>query len=212
MHATVGQLLSFRDGVALDAALERHIVECPRCRCALDDLVAVRRGLRDLRDLTPPDWAWEGIRRRMPREAAAESVAARGTPWAIGLAACLVVVVGLVLSADRDGGGELPTSPNESAAELSRDARPAPEELLVRSREMEAFLRGLPARPQIVRVGTAATIADLEEGIRLVDYRLNLQSEIGLTQSQSQRLWETRVDLLNSLANVRYVEAQRKIY
>jgi len=211
MHATVGQLLSFRDGVALDAALERHIVECARCRRALDDLVAVRSGLRDLRDLTPPDRAWEAIKRRMPREAPTQSVAAQRSPWAIGIAACLAAVVGVVLTAGRDGGG-LPPAPSESALELSQDARPAREELLARSREMEAFLRGLPARPRVVRVGTAATIADLEEGIRLVDYRLNLQAESGLTQSQSQRLWQARVDLLNSLANVRYVEAQRQIY
>ncbi len=212
MHATVEQLLSFRGGLALDAVLESHVVECPRCRSALEDLVALRKRLRDLRDLAPPDRAWEGIRRRMSEEVLADSSAAWWSRWAIGIAACLVLVVGVVLTAGREGGGELPSLPNESAAEQSLDAHPAPEDLFARSREMEAFLRGLPARPEVVRVGTAATIAQIEEGLRLVDYQLNLQSETGVTHSQSERLWKARVDLLNSLANVRYVEAQRQIY
>lgn len=207
MHATVGQLLSFRDGAALEAALEIHIVECPRCRAALEDLVTLRNGLRGLRELTPPAGAWRCIRDKTPE--AASHTALRRTSWATGIAASLALVVGIVLTAGRDEGGEPP--PQERAT-LAREVRPASDDLLARSREMEAFLRRLPARPQLVRVGTAATIEELEERIRLVDYQLNLQSEIGSSQRDSRRLWEARVDLLNSLASVRYVEAQWQIY
>lgn len=211
MHASVGQLLSFRDGDALEAQLERHIVECPHCRSALGDLGALRNGLRDLGELTPPDRAWDRIRAKGPAASASCPSTARLSPWAIGIAACVTLAVGVVLTMGRQERGELP-APHQQVSKPSGDSRPAHEQLLAQSRAMEDFLRALPARPQVVRVGTAATIAQLEDRIRLVDYQLNLQSEIGVTQSQSQRLWETRVDLLNSLLNVRYVEAQRRVY
>jgi len=44
MHATIEQLLSARDGAVQEATLARHIAECPRCRAALADLVALREG------------------------------------------------------------------------------------------------------------------------------------------------------------------------
>ena len=40
MHATVEQLLSFRDGSPLAPALEQHIIECSLCRAALEDLLS----------------------------------------------------------------------------------------------------------------------------------------------------------------------------
>ena len=210
MHATVEQLLSFRDGSPLAPTLQRHIVECSRCRAAMEDLVSLKKGVRDLRDLTPPDGTWERIRREAPAAVTPESVPNRLGSWAIGLAACVALAVGILLASSREAPD--PPRQKQSTAQATTDSHFASEDLLARSREMEAYLRRLPVRPRVVRVGTAVTIAHLEESIRLVDYQLNLQREIGSSQSQSQQLWETRVDLLNSLANVRYVEAQRRIY
>ena len=62
--------------------------------------------------------------------------------------------------------------------------------------------------PRLTRASTALTVADLEERIQWVDYRLNLRAEDGLDSEQAQKLWRERVELLNSLVAVRYAEAR----
>jgi hypothetical protein len=51
----------------------------------------------------------------------------------------------------------------------------------------------------------------LEDGVALIDYRLTREGR-QLDTTQSRELWQRRVDLLNSLVNVRYAEAQPAVY
>jgi hypothetical protein len=80
--------------------------------------------------------------------------------------------------------------------------------LVAESQRLETLLASLPAEPRLTRAETALTVADLEDRIQWVDYRLNLASEAGLASEPSERLWRERVDLLNSLVAVRYAEAR----
>ena len=71
-----------------------------------------------------------------------------------------------------------------------------------------SLLAALPNQPRLTRAQTALTVADLEDRIQWVDYRLNLASEAGLADEPAAKLWRERVDLLNSLVAVRYAEAR----
>ena len=83
---------------------------------------------------------------------------------------------------------------------------------MARSRLLEAALEHMRFEPQVVNAGTATTIATLEDRIALVDYRMNLDVEDPLSPEQSRRLWQQRVDLMDSLVNVRYAQLQRVSY
>jgi hypothetical protein len=85
------------------------------------------------------------------------------------------------------------------------DARQA---LVAESQRLESLLASLPNEPRLTRAQTALTVADLEDRIQWVDYRLNLASEAGLADEPAERLWRERVDLLNSLVAVRYAQAR----
>jgi hypothetical protein len=66
----------------------------------------------------------------------------------------------------------------------------------------------LPAEPRITRAQTELTVADLEDRLQWVDYRLNLVNEAGLGGRNADLLWRERVDLLNSLVAVRYAQTR----
>ncbi len=57
-----------------------------------------------------------------------------------------------------------------------------------------------------ISVGTAATVAALEDRIALVDYQLNSASVQAGGNPELAQLWQQRVDLLQSLAAVRYAQ------
>jgi hypothetical protein len=84
--------------------------------------------------------------------------------------------------------------------------------LVARSHQLEAALARMPAGPAVVNAGTAATIATLEDYLALVDYRLSRDVEEPLAPEESRLLWQQRVDLMNSLVNVRYAQLQRVDY
>jgi hypothetical protein len=81
-------------------------------------------------------------------------------------------------------------------------------DLLAESQRLESLLASLPAEPRITRAQTELTVADLEDRLQWVDYRLNLASEAGLGGRDADLLWRERVDLLNSLVAVRYAQTR----
>jgi len=88
----------------------------------------------------------------------------------------------------------------------------APAALVAESQRLEAVLASLPADARLTRAGTALTVADLENRIRWVDYRLDLASEAGINPRQADLLWRERVELLNSLVAVRYADARTRAF
>jgi hypothetical protein len=74
--------------------------------------------------------------------------------------------------------------------------------LMVQSQQLEQDLRSLPEQPQLVRAGTAATIAAVEDQIAAIDYRLN-NSPVRLSHAQMEVYWRERVRLMNLLVQLR---------
>jgi hypothetical protein len=66
----------------------------------------------------------------------------------------------------------------------------------------------LPGEPSLVRAGTAATIAELEDHIAAIDFTLN-HPQLDLSSEQEEIYWRERARLMNSLLSLRTAQAQR---
>jgi hypothetical protein len=144
----------------------------------------------------------------------------------MGVAAALMLAGLLVLRGERPATTAQPaplastTSPagegtqSSAPAAGAQSALPADsrDALIARSHQLEAALAAVRFDPQVVNAGTAATIETLEDHIAFVDYRLSMEAEDPLPPEQERRLWQQRVDLMDSLVNVRYAQLQRVAY
>ena len=83
--------------------------------------------------------------------------------------------------------------------------------LMTESRELESNLRDLPAKPRVMRAGTAATIANIEDRIAAIDYQLN-DPESQLSPEDEEIFWRERVRLMKLLVGMRYAQAQRTAF
>ena len=83
--------------------------------------------------------------------------------------------------------------------------------LMTESRELESNLRDMPAMPRVMRAGTAATIADLEDRIAAIDYQLNDPGS-RLSPEDEEIFWRERVRLMKLLVGMRYAQAQRTAF
>jgi hypothetical protein len=75
-----------------------------------------------------------------------------------------------------------------------------------RSRAIESWLATLPREPAVVRVGTRAAVAGLEDRIAQVDDLMTSVRIDGLRPDRLAALQQERVRLVGSLAQVRYAE------
>lgn len=209
MHASIDQLLKLRDDETADVAAAQHLITCRQCYAQLEQLRAVTRGLRALPDRwTPPD-RWSAIREALtrPRQAAVERRARPG--WLLPAASAAAVVMAVVFTLDTERQVSTPASNTPSVATAPQQTVPDERLALIdESQRLQEVLDTLPGQPRIVRGSTALTVADLEDRIQVVDYRLTNGSDSGLSARQSQQLWRERVDLLNSLVAVRYAETR----
>ena len=70
----------------------------------------------------------------------------------------------------------------------------------------ERWLASLPKEPVVVRVGTRAAVADLEDRIAEVDDLLTDETVDGAQPARLHLLEQERARLVNSLVQVRYAE------
>jgi hypothetical protein len=166
--------------------------------------------LRQLPDTMPPRAVWQ----RIAAQARAEGLLKESFPRRFklvagaGLAATVVLAVLGVQDVQNGAEGEtFPTVPTyaeqNNVVELN-----TLNALMVQSQELEEDLRALPSQPQLVRAGTAATIAGLEDQIAAIDYRLN-EPSIRMSHEQMEVYWRERVRLMNLLVQLRAAQAQR---
>jgi hypothetical protein len=135
----------------------------------------------------------------------------------VAVAASLALVAMLVMRMKEPASALIPTIAGTSAPTAPATAdTPATtdgtEALIQRSHRLEAVLAAVRDEPEVMNVRTATTIATLEDHIAFVDYRLSMDAENPLPPEQSRRLWQQRVDLMDSLVNVRYAQLQRVAY
>jgi hypothetical protein len=217
MHASIEELLNLRDGEGGAESTAAHLAACAQCRTELEQLRHVCTALAALPVQEPAPGAWGEIMQRV----AAAPPRSRALQFATGvaIAASLALVAVLVMRLKETAS----TAPATSiAATTTPTAPPAvatatattddTEALIERSRRLEAALAAVRDEPEVLNVRTATTIATLEDHIAVVDYRLSMDTEDPLPPEQSHRLWQQRVELMDSLVNVRYAQLQRVAY
>ncbi|HEY1771680.1 MAG TPA: hypothetical protein VGH91_00655 [Gammaproteobacteria bacterium] len=201
MHASLEQLIGLRDEEPVSVEVRQHVRGCTQCAAALNGLLAVRERLTALSDPQPPADAWQRI-------AAASDRSRYRRRWlpAAGLglaatAAAALLVVNLHVK-------PLPAR-NETAVVPPGSAQPADvNQLMAQSRYLERAVLKLdgPADSMAVSADTASTVAALEDRIALVDYEINSAAGVDNKDPHMVQLWKQRVDLLQSLAAVRYAQ------
>lgn len=210
------------------------------CGLGVAERELLQAKLRRLPDTMPPRAVWQ----RIEAQARAEGLVPAHGPkplfkWlsGAGLAAAVVLAV-LNLrttgttpgTATADNGREFPTEPAYTARDDTVGLRNL-NALMVRSQQLEQDLRSLPSEPHLVRAGTAATIAAVEDQIGAIDFhlshaRLNGSSvnpmsmnnapmshaPIRMTQKDMQLYWRERVRLMNLLVELRTAQARRRAF
>ncbi|HEY7377942.1 MAG TPA: hypothetical protein VH542_04575 [Steroidobacteraceae bacterium] len=209
MHPSLDQLLTLRDrAAAATEGVAAHVRECAECHATVESARKIATRLRELPVRTTPPDRWIAIRtaflagterRWQPR--------ARRPGWLLPAASAALVLFAVLFTVGSHG------PRTQDPARVATDVSPvAPPKLLAESQRLEAMLASLPSDSQLTRAGTALTVADLEDRIRWVDYRLSLADEAGIDARQANLLWRERVDLLNSLVAVRYADARTRAF
>jgi hypothetical protein len=201
MHASIEQLIGLRDEEPVSVEVQQHVRGCSRCAAALNGLLAARERLETLADPSPRPDAWQRI-------VAASERSARRRRW-------LPAVAGLAIAATVTGmavfvglHGVKPVTTTDLAAVTPSGGQPADvSQLMAQSRYLEraVYTLGGHADGMAVSAGTASTIAALEDRIALIDYEIGTAKQPARDPHLKQ-LWQQRVDLLQSLAAVRYAQ------
>jgi len=235
MHATFDELLNLRIQ-SEDSPLSAHVRACAECRNLLAQLQARTEALRRLPAKGPAPERWDAIQRALLAPPVADHAAARSRAgderqlrpgWLLPAASAAAVVLAVVVvlqqrdeiretgqsvgqtveSAGPDASGTTPHEATPSETTPVVQAQNAAR-LIQESQRLENLLAAYTEEPRLTRASTELTVAELEDRIQWIDYRLNLAAERGVDPYQSQRLWRERVDLLNSLVAVRYAQAR----
>jgi len=146
----------------------------------------------------PPADAWPAIlAARGPHESGCASLR-----WPTAVAAVVLAAVAglawLMQSAQRE------LAP--AAISMTDPGVVASAAILEQNARLEMLLAALPER-RAMRGSTAFTVSQLEDRLALVDERLSRISMEANAPEFSERLWRERVDLMNSLVQVRYADA-----
>jgi hypothetical protein len=81
-------------------------------------------------------------------------------------------------------------------------------ELRARSQTLEELLAAMPERPAVARAATSVPIESLEAEVQWLDHQLSIAGADAAAPG-TERLWRDRVEVMNSLLQLRYVEAQQ---
>jgi len=216
MHASFNDLVRLRDHPHLaDAGLLAHVRSCSQCGEELRLLEQRTNALRRLPTTASAPDRWQSIQRALTQYSS-ETAPVRARPaWWLAASSAAVVVVAVLVTVQPDNidvseqaAGNLPMTDSADATDSANLLGAPRVGLIEESQRLELLLAEFPESPRVTRASTALTVADLEDRIQWVDYRLNMVHEAGLDPDQSQPLWRERVDLLNSLVAVRYAEAR----
>jgi hypothetical protein len=204
MHASLEQLIALRDDEPVTLEVQQHVRGCDDCTRALDHLASFRGTLAALPDALPPPDAWVRVVAGLERG----GDSARQARWlpAAGLGLVASVVAALVLMNARLAA---PLAPDSGSAVTPAVAPVANlPQLMAQSQYLERAVLDLndSGDRRVVSAGTASAVAELEDRIAFLDYEINQASTQAHSDADLTRLWRQRVDLLQSLAAVRYAQ------
>src|SRR5262245_18307924 len=207
MHARIDHLLSLRDGEPVDAAVRAHVESCTECAEARSALETMRRRLNALPSVAaPPAAGWNRLRARIGTAQGGATPRRSSGLIAIAASCAMLGVIAGVLLREETG---LPQPAVASYKTAPADGTTTIEELRDRSRVLEEVLAALPARPAVERAGTAVPIDALQAQVQWVDHQLAVSGVSHVAPAVTEQLWRERVEIMNSLVQLRYVEAQR---
>lgn len=195
MHAGFDELSDIAAGRRLAGA---HLAACPDCRDGLERLRRVRAGLAALPDFAAPPIAWSRIRERTARP---QTVSRRTAPMAAAASLLAALAIAWLLVAPP---ATETTAPDSSATWPY--GRPPVSGLMAENARLEALLSQLPEL-HTTRLGTAYTVAAIEDRLALVDDRITTVAFEPHAPEVAEELWRERVTLMNSLVQVQYARA-----
>jgi len=172
----------------------------------LDQFLNLRARLRALPSVPDADRdAWPEIQARIARSERSARRRARMSGFA---AAASVAALGLFATIRLL---ESPVAPVTSTGPVAAPAAAgALAELRSRSQLLEAVLAEMPARPAVERAATSVPIESLEARVQWLDHEI-LVADAQARAPDAEQLWRARVEVMNSLVQLRYVEAQRDL-
>jgi hypothetical protein len=202
MHASPEQLIALRDGEPVDASTQMHVHGCAMCGAELQTLAEFREQLSTLPTFALPEGAWESVVTRVTQGGSRSRYRHGGLRAAgVAMVASIVIAVSLAM---------FPITARWPTEKSSVDgARPVSvSQLVMQSQYLENAVLSLNANTDhmIISAGTAATVAALEDRIALVDYEINHAAIDPDNHGRLPQLWQQRVNLLQSLAAVRYAQ------
>jgi hypothetical protein len=178
-------------------------------RRRMDQQHNIGRQLRTLPQDIPEPYDWAEFRRRASRQRT-NAYAREGANWkryAAIAAALFLVVVGVAawIRVTRSGTPESIVSDGMSGRDRPESGG-SPDSIDSRADAAERWLVSLPSEPIVVRVGTRAAVAGLEDRIAQLDDFLSAARVEGEQPAKLVAVEEQRARLVNSLVQVRYAE------
>jgi hypothetical protein len=206
MHARVEHLLSLRDGEPVDAEVRAHVHGCARCSTALAELTELGVRLRAMPTAAPDGRGWDGVRQRRAWRQRTDAARARiGRGAAV---ASIAVIATAVAWRVAEPPVEHAHEPRNRISPLTAEEAVALDrvvQLRSQSAALEDALAVIGDRPAVQRAGTALPIDTLEAQVQWIDHRISTSGDDAL---EAERLWRERVDAMNTLVRLRYVEIQ----
>jgi hypothetical protein len=165
------------------------------------DLNPLEGRLSALGGFDPPAIGWAGVEAARRRR---ESRVSPGMPAALAalLLACVATLAAWQQAAERASADAAVAE--AAAVEASRMAIAA--EARAENERLERILAALPER-HAMRGSTAFTVAELEDRLGLLDDRLSRAALEPNAPERAEQLWRERVDVMQSLVQVRYADA-----
>ena len=183
------------------------------CALTANEQAALRRELNALPDTMPPRIVWQRIREQAEAEGLVRERGLRKhVTWyaGVGVAAAALFAAVMLPGLLQGPSGSLPTVPTNAGPEMEIPLNTL-QTLMTESRQLESSLRALPNAPRVQRVGTMATISDLEDRIAAIDYQLN-DPGVRMSDADRELFWRERVRLMKSLLQLRYAQTQRAAF
>ena len=165
--------------------------------------------LQSLPAAEPRPDGWEDVQSRLSARAAAHARRRLGLRLAAAASVAVIAVTAAWRVADvvteRPGSlaAELTPFTAEQALALDRVAQ-----LQSQSQALDQMLSVIGERPVVERAGTSVPIDTLEAQVQWIDHQISV-IDGAIEPGSAEQLWRKRVGAMNSLVQLRYVEAQR---
>jgi hypothetical protein len=165
--------------------------------------------LRSLPAAGPRRDGWTDVQLRLAARTRARAQRRLGLQLAAAASVAIIAVTAAWRVADvvseHSGSmaAELTPLTAEQALALDRVAQ-----LQSQSQALDEMLSVIGERPVVERAGTSVPIDTLEAQVQWIDHQISV-GDGAIEPGSAERLWRKRVGAMNSLVQLRYVEAQR---